>query len=143
MLHPSVLKDSEPKDFQVEILSANSVMSVASTIPLNTPQISYPATSELTDNSYRASFSTMDLKNGHNSVIRILDTKNNRMVWEGDLLGSILFKNPNVNFNCEHDFNIRFVIKDKCLDCGTYICWAIYVNNWLIHSYSTNLGEGL
>ena len=61
---------------------------------------------------------------------------------QGDLLGTVLLKNDNVNLACDNDFNVKFVIKDKCLNCGTYICWAIYVNDWQIHSYETELGGG-
>jgi hypothetical protein len=59
-------------------------------------------------------------------------------LYRGDLLGTLLLKNPNVNLACDHDFVVRFTTEDKC-DCGTYTIMEIWVNNWLVHSYEAAL----
>ena len=81
----------------------------------------------------------MQLKTGYNNQITVRNKKSQDIIWQGDLIGSILIKNKNINLDCQNDFNVKFVIKDKCLGCGTYICWAIYVNDWLVHSYEIEL----
>lgn len=44
-----------------------------------------------------------------------------------------------VNLECDNDFNINVVIKDYCVECWTHFSCSIYVNDWLVHSYSTEL----
>ena len=141
-LHDSVLGDTNPKDFVIEVSSANGTMNIDGTMPLNKEALTYPATIAYTDNSLTASFSLMDLKTGYNNLISVKNVVTDEVIWQGDLLGTVLLKNDNVNLACDNDFNVKFVIKDKCLNCGTYICWAIYVNDWQIHSYETELGGG-
>ena len=43
------------------------------------------------------------------------------------------------NLNCEHDIDLKFIIKDKCTDCGNYMCTGVYINDWLVHSFKTVL----
>ncbi len=43
------------------------------------------------------------------------------------------------NLNCEHDIDLKFLIKDKCTDCGNYMCTGVYINDWLVHSFKTVL----
>lgn len=139
-LHESVLGDTNPKDFVIEISSANGTMNIDGTMPLKTDILTYPSVVNYSDNKLKAQYSLMDLKTGYNSQITVRNTVKNETIWQSDLLGSILLKNDNVNLECNNDFDVKFVIKDKCLDCGTYICWAIYVNDWQIHSYETAPG---
>lgn len=139
-LHESIRKNVEPKNFSIEIKSANGTLNIDRSMPLKGDVLTYPGVVSYTENSVKSLYSLLDLKTGYNSTITIKDIKKNKVIWEGDLIGSILLKNPNVNLNCQHDFDVKFVIKDKCLDCATYVCWSILVNNWIIHSYETELG---
>lgn len=140
-LHESILKDSYPQDFEIKMMSANGIIHIDGSMPLKGEILNYPGTTSYTLNSTKSEFSLMSLKTGYSNRVIIKNKKKNEVIWEGDLIGSILMKNENVNLSCQHDFDVKFVIKDKCLDCGTYICWAIFVNNWQIHSYETELGN--
>ncbi|ERI81932.1 hypothetical protein HMPREF1981_02801 [Bacteroides pyogenes F0041] len=141
-IHESIREKVNPQDFAVEITSANGKMNIDRRIVGGSDVLNYPASIDYTSSSLKASFTLMDLKMGYNSMITLRNTKTNEIIWQSDLIGSILLKLPNVNLDCRNDFNVKFEIKDKCLDCYTFICWAIYVNNWQIHSYETELGDG-
>lgn len=139
-LHESILgADIKPEDFEIEIESGNGVSNIDGTMPLNQPILTYPSQFKYTDSSLKAQYSLMQLKTGYNNQITVRNKKSQDIIWQGDLIGSILIKNKNINLDCQNDFNVKFVIKDKCLGCGTYICWAIYVNDWLVHSYEIEL----
>lgn len=138
-LHESVLKDTAPRDFEVEIVSANGTVNIDGSMPLNSQTLTYPVTVTYTGNSLKAPYSLMDLKTGYGNLITVTNKKNGETVWRGDLIGSILLKNPNVNLECKNDFDVKFVIKDKCLDCATYVCWEILVDDWVVHSYQVEL----
>lgn len=139
-LHESILESANPRDFSIEMTSANGTMNIDGTMPLNTEVLHYPTKITYTDNKATAHFSLMDLQTGYNSQITVKNTAQDEVIWQGDLLGTLLLKNSNINLACDNDFDVKFVIKDKCLNCYTYICWSIYVNDWLIHSYETELG---
>ncbi|MBR8785633.1 Minor fimbrium anchoring subunit Mfa2 [Porphyromonas levii] len=149
-IHESVKDKLDPKDFVVAISSANGTLNIDGTMPLGVDAlktvVNYkPFGTTYTDDSMKTSFTLMDLKTGYNNIISLVNAKTGQefLGEKGlDLIGKILLgnNNPNVNLECDHDFNIELVIKDKCLDCGTYMCFAIYVNNWMVHSYETELG---
>ncbi|MCI7069829.1 FimB/Mfa2 family fimbrial subunit [Bacteroides pyogenes] len=140
-IHESIREDADPKEFVVEITSANGTMNIDGSMPLGSDILTYSSTTTYTQDGVKAQFTLMDLKTGYNNVLTVKNIKTDEIIWKGDLIGSILLKNEQVNLACQHDFNVKFVIKDKCLDCWTYICWAIYVNDWQIHSYETELGN--
>lgn len=140
-LHESVKGKLDPKDFVVAIKSANGTLNYNGSMPLSKQVINYiPYGTTYTDDSMKTSFTTMDLKTGYYNTISLVNTKTGEeyLGEKGmDLIGQILLgnKNPNVNLTCDHDFDVELLIKDKCLNCGTYYCYAIYVNNWQVHSY--------
>jgi hypothetical protein len=138
-LHESVAKDIAPEDFDIEITSGNSVMNIDGSMPLKQEILTYPATISFDKNKLTAKYSLMKLKTGYDNQILLRNKKTGDIIWKTDLIGSILIKNHNVNLDCENDFNVKFVLKDKCLNCGTYYCWAIYVNDWMVHSYEVEL----
>lgn len=138
-LHESVAKDIAPTDFDIEITSGNGVMNIDGTMPLKQEILTYPATLSYSKNKLTAKYSLMKLKTGYDNQILLRNKKTGDVIWKTDLIGSILIKNHNVNLDCQNDFNVKFVLKDKCLNCGTYYCWAIYVNDWLVHSYEVEL----
>jgi hypothetical protein len=85
-----------------------------------------------------ASFTVMELTTGFGTSLVVCHKASGKELYRGDLLGTLLLKNPNVNLACDHDFTIRFTTEDKC-DCGTYTIMEIWVNDWLVHSYETTL----
>lgn len=139
-LDESILEDTNPRDFVIEVSSANGSMNIDGSMPLNTAELKYPTSLAYTDTKVMAYYSLMDLQIGYNNKITVRNIVKDEVIWESDLLGTILLKNSNVNLACDNDFDVKFVIKDRCLNCYTYICWAIYVNGWQIHSYETELG---
>ncbi len=138
-LHESVAKNIAPGDIEVEITSGNGVMNIDGTMPLKQEILTYPSVVTIDKNKLTAKYSLMKLKTGYDNQILIRNKKTGDLIWKTDLIGSILIKNPNVNLDCLNDFNVKFVLKDKCLNCGTYYCWAIYVNDWMVHSYEVEL----
>ena len=87
------------------------------------------------------------LKTGYNNKLHIYYTGNKEegeTVFNGDLIAMILLaaQNGAANLDCDNDFTIKVLIKDYCQECwdkDTFFSCAIYVNNWLIHSYQTEL----
>jgi len=85
-----------------------------------------------------AGFTTLKLQTGMENTIVIHDSASGKDIFNGSLLGALLLMNPGVNLACDHDFNIRFEVEDTC-QCGTYVIMKVYVNNWLVHSYETEV----
>lgn len=139
VLHESLAEQADLQDLEIEVLSGNGVINIDGTMPLEQKILTYPSEIKILGNSLKTQYSLMKLQSGYNNQITIKNKKKEDIIWQGDLLGSILIKNKNINFDCENDFNVKFVLKDKCLNCGTYYCWAIYVNDWLVHSYELEL----
>lgn len=139
-LHESILKDTRPADFSVSVSSANGVIAIDRKMPFGSPVLEYPTHPIYTADKVLTTFTLPEIQTGYNSMLKIYNNKTGAVIWEGDFVGSLLLKNKNVNINCVHDYDLKFVIKDKCLDCGTYICWAIYLNDWQIHSYEAEVG---
>lgn len=83
-------------------------------------------------------FSLLKLETGHNNTIVIRHKISGKELYRGSFLGTLLLKNPEVNLDCDHDFIIRFTTQDQC-ECGTYTIQEIWVNNWLVHSYDTEI----
>lgn len=133
------------KDFVVKVTAGNGKLNINGTTPLKQTVAEYPFVPvTATDSSYTIDYTTLDLVTGRNNTISLTDIQNNVLLWEKDLiatvlLGSGIIKNPNVNLECDHDLTVEFIIGDKCKDCskpsGTYVCAAIFVNNWQVHSY--------
>lgn len=85
-----------------------------------------------------AEFSLLKLETGHNNTIVVRNKVSGKELYRGSLLGTLLLKNPEVDLNCDHDFAIRFTTQDQC-ECGNYVITEIWVNNWLVHSYDTEM----
>ncbi|MFC4673796.1 FimB/Mfa2 family fimbrial subunit [Dysgonomonas termitidis] len=140
----ATMKSYDPQKLQVAVSSANGTVRVDGTMPLNTQVLTYPALeTEFVDNSGTWNYSMLDLVTGYNNKLKITYTGNDKeeLVFDGDLIASILLRTVEggINLNCENDFTIKFVIKDYCSECWTHFSCAVYVNNWLVHSYSTEL----
>lgn len=125
-------------DYEVVIESANGSMNIDGSVASD-QIIRYASMSGFTDNGIlEAKFTILKLITGYNSTLIVKDKKLNRELYRGDLLGTLLLKSPEVNLECDHDFNIRFTTADQC-ECGTYMIMKIWVNNWLVHSFNTDL----
>lgn len=132
------LPETDVKNYSIGLTLRNSDYTFDGQIAMKGDSINYPAQTTVTGEVISAKFTTLKLATGYHDWIIIKDTKNNKVLYHGDLLGTLLLKNPNVNLACDHDFVIRFRAKDKC-ECGTYVITEIFVNNWLVHSYETEL----
>lgn len=140
-LDPTI-KEFTARDLAVAISSGNSVINIDGSMPFNSPILSYPTQNTVyTSNSVTWDFSVLELVTGYNNNLKISYPAKNQEIFNGDLIASILLraKDGGVNLNCENDFTIKFVLKDYCAECWTHFSCSIYVNNWPVHSYSTEL----
>lgn len=105
---------------------ANEVIDLFTMLQLNLPA--------MTDPEVRADLPAL----GESSrTLVITDNDDGEQLFHGDLIDEIIAKNPNVNTACTHDFAIRFAFGE--LPDGTHIIIGIWVNDWLIHSYDSEL----
>ena len=144
----TTMKEKLPKDLRVKVSSANSIMHIDGTTKRNEAPIEYPAQDiVITDDVGEWNYSMLDLVTGLNNNLKITleeeddDSGEEKIVFDGDLIASILLRavDKGVSLDCENDFEVKFVIKDYCVECWTHFSCNIYVNNWLVHSYSTDL----
>lgn len=138
------VKDVTPQDLAVEISSANSVLKIDGTMPLGTTPLAYPIlNTQLTANSVAWDFAMLDLQTDYSNILKITYPAGNKVLANGDLIAGILLNTigEGVKMACENDFTVKFVVRDYCADCPDtdFVC-DIYVNNWLVHSYSTDFG---
>lgn len=138
------MKTYDPTKLNVAVSSANGTVRINGTMPMNTPVLTYPSIeTKLDGNRAEWNYAMLDLVTGYSNKLNITYTGNNKeeTVFDGDLIASILLRavDKGVNLDCENDFTVKFLIKDYCAECWTHFSCAIYVNNWLVHSYSTDL----
>ncbi|MCD8166146.1 MAG: FimB/Mfa2 family fimbrial subunit [Bacteroides sp.] len=124
---------SDPEAFEVFIEVDNGSMNVNGSMAAD-EVIEYQATESVTGSVLTASVVLLKLETGITNTLVIRSRTTGTEVFRGNLLGTLLLKNPEVNLACDHDFTIRFTAEDQC-ECGTYIMTEIWVNNWLVHSY--------
>lgn len=139
-LHESLKGLVNIEDFEVLISAENGTLNIDGSMPVNSKPIQYPFTSLFQDGNLVANFGLLDLKMGYKNRIVLKNTRRDEVMFSGDLIASILLKNENINLDCENDFSIKFIIKDKCLDCNSYMCSEIFVNNWSVYSYDAKVG---
>ncbi|MDR0865106.1 MAG: FimB/Mfa2 family fimbrial subunit [Candidatus Symbiothrix sp.] len=125
------------ENYEINIESRNASMNVDGSIASD-EKINYASKTEVKAGVLESKFTLLKLSTGYNSTIVIKSKQDGQELYRGDLLGTLLLKNPDVNLACDHDFTIRFTTKDQC-KCGTYTIMEIWVNNWLVHSYETDL----
>lgn len=132
-----------PQDLEVSLSSANGVINLDGTMPLDNQVLNYPIQrTTYTRNSVSWDFSILDLAMGYHNTLKLTYPTTSQTIFNGDLIGSILLNTigANINLSCENDFVVKFVIKDYCSSCQTHFTCMVYVNNWLVHSYTTELG---
>ena len=142
------MKEKLPKDLRVKVSSANNIMNIDGTTKRNGTPIEYPAQDVvITDDAGEWNYSLLDLITGMNNNLKVTleeegdDSGEEKIVFDGDLIASILLraKESGVSLDCENDFVVKFEIKDYCVECWTHFTCNIYVNNWLVHSYSSDM----
>jgi len=124
-----------PEDFSVEITLRNGDYAVKGNILLNGQALQYPPEYSYGDTTLTAKFTVLKLETGYDDWIT-LKGKENEVLYKEDMLGTLLLQNPDVNLSCDHHFVIRFKVKENN---DTYIVTEIWVNDWLIHSYDTEV----
>ncbi|ULB33668.1 MULTISPECIES: FimB/Mfa2 family fimbrial subunit [Proteiniphilum] len=126
-----------PEDFMVDIKIRNGHYSVNGEVILNSDVMNYPAEYTYIDSTLTAKFNTLKLETGHDDRLTIKGVgEAGEVLYNEDLLGTLLLQNPNVNLRCDHDFIIRFKVKEHI---DTYVVTEVWVNDWLIHSYQTGV----
>lgn len=124
-----------PEDFKVEINMRNGDYSINGDILRNADAMQYPPEYSYGDSILTAKFTTLKLETGHDGWLTI-KWKENKVLYHEDLLGTLLLQNPDVNLSCDHDFVIRFKVKENN---DTYVVTEVWVNDWLIHTYNTDI----
>lgn len=142
-LHESVCEKLDIDDFEIMISSANGTTLINKRMPLNAAKLNYPGTKVSKDEtSIKLVYTLMELKSGYNNVLKVYNKKEDKTYFLEDLLGKVLLENPNVNLECEHDFDIVMEIEDKCKDCpDNNLVVSILINNYQIHSFSVDLSN--
>lgn len=140
----ATMKDYDTNELHVDVSSANGVLRIDGTMPHNSPALNYPSLEPVRDeHSAIWNYTLLDLATGYDNKLHIYYTGNDEeeTVFNGDLIAMILLaaNEGGVNLECDNDFEIKVLIKDYCVECWTHFSCAIYVNNWLVHSYSTEL----
>lgn len=142
----ATMKDYNPEELHVEVASANGTMRIDGSMPLNEVPLIYPfSVPAFDDNVATWNYHLLDLKTGYDNKLHIYYTGNEEegeTVFNGDLIAMILLaaEDGKANLDCDNDFTIKVIIKDYCVECWTHFSCSIYVNDWLVHSYSTEMG---
>ncbi len=142
----ATMKEYDLEELHVEVSSGNGVMRIDGTMPQNQNVLTYPSAAPIYDDNVATwNYNMMDLRTGYDNKLHVYYTGNEEegeTVFNGDLIAMILLaaQDGRVNLDCDNDFTIKVVIKDYCVECWTHFSCSIYVNDWLVHSYSTELG---
>ena len=144
------------REFGLQINSGNGTYNYDGTHAINSAINGYQPNGPVVynDTALVAKYTVMDLQTGLGSQVRISHSKNGQtrdvempIDIQHDLIAAILAyasKPENkfsFNLNCEHDIDLKFLIKDKCDGCGQYMCTGVFINDWLVHTFDTELGK--
>ena len=140
----ATLKNYDISKMNVNVSSPNGVLRIDATMPQNSPVLTYPSLETVRDqHSASWNYSMLNLATGYDNKLHIYYTGNDEVetVFNGDLIAMILLASSEggVNLDCDNDFTIKVLVKDYCVECWTHFSCSIYVNDWLVHSYSTSL----
>ena len=159
VLDKSMLGRKNPpsiREFGLQINSGNGTYNYDGTHAINSAINGYQPNGPVVynDTALVAKYTVMDLQTGLGSQVRISHSKNGQtrdvempIDIQHDLIAAILAyasKPENkfsFNLNCEHDIDLKFLIKDKCDGCGQYMCAGVFINDWLVHTFETELGK--
>lgn len=129
--------DRNEEEYEVYIESDNGSMNVGGSLAED-ETVRYDPVTSPNGGRINEKFYLLKLETGHNNTIVIRNKISGKELYKGSLLGTLLLKNPEVDLSCDHDFTIKFTTQDQC-ECGTYTIKEIWVNNWLVHSYDTEM----
>ena len=141
----ATMKYYDPEKLHVTVSSTDGTLLIDGTMPLNQNALVYPfSSSVIEDNIGTWNYNLLDLKTGYDNKLNIYYTGNKpegETVFNGDLIAMILLaaQDGKVNLDCDNDYTVKVLIKDYCVECWTHFSCSIYVNDWLVHSYSTVL----
>ena len=124
-------------DLEVTLTSDNGTMLINGQIATGNPVITYPAY-DLTNGSRSISFdyTVLDLVQGRTNNLRVYYSGTNQVIFDGDLIKDLILNTDgSINLSCENDFTIRMNLKSL----ETHLSVGIWVNNWKVHSYETEL----
>jgi len=136
-VHISVEGLTKADDYEVEIESDNGAMNIDGSLAQDN-LIQHTAEHIYRENIMESDFTLLKLDNNHKNVIVIKNKLNGTELYRGSLLEALILRNPNINLECDHDFTIHFKIDDP-QEGATYAQVKIWVNDWLVHSYETEL----
>lgn len=125
------------EDYEVFIEADNGSMNIDGTLAAD-EHIQYAADDLSVPGLLKVHFTLLKLVQGQDYQLVIKHKTTNAELFRGDLPENLLLRNPAINFGCDHDFNIHFKADDVC-DCDTYTILEIWVNDWLVYSYDTEL----
>lgn len=136
--------DYDPTKLEISVSSANGTINIDGRTPSDIPELTYPSIeTKFEENTSSWYYSMLDLTTGHSSTLNITYNGNGKKetVYSGDLITSILLKasEEGIKLECENNFTIKFLVKSYCAECWTHFNSTIYVNDWVIYSYSTDL----
>ena len=148
------MEEKDITNLGAEVSAANGTMLIDGAIASGKEALKYapaaaPAYSVNETNGNRTvtwDYNLLDLRTGFSNNLYICynDGDEAGSFFNGDLIGSILLtaeQKGGVNLDCENDFTIRFVVRDACVACWTHMSCDIWINDWKVHSYSTELGN--
>lgn len=126
----------DPKDVEIELSANNAAYTYNGNIAPWQKVIYSTQQTFLKDSVTVAAYTTLKLESGRNSSLIIRSKKDNKEIFNEDLVGTILLSPSadNINLRCLNDFTI--VLKTKRCNCpGAFIVTELWINDWLIHSY--------
>ncbi len=123
-----------PGDYEVAVESNHGAITFGGDIVPGSP-VRYTAVSSPSRVESENRFTILRPDGGYEYTLVVSDSRDGAELFRGDLLETLLLKNPTVDLACDRDFEIVFEVREF----GTYIGLKIYVNGWPVHSYSLNL----
>jgi len=127
-----------PQDYLIEITIRNVTYSINGDILANSPMLKYPSQITYGTNFITAVFTLMKMENEGDFKLTV-KSKDGKVIFDNNFLGVLLEQNPNVNLSCIHDFAIKFVVVEET---EGFVGVEVWVNDWLIHTYNTGVGDG-
>lgn len=126
----------QPQDYVVDIAMRNGDYAVKGNMLLQGDMLHYPPEYSYADKTLSAKFTLLKLETGYDDWLTIKTNDGETIFYQQDFLGTLLLQNPDVNLSCNHDFVIRFKVKENN---ETYVVTEVWVNDWLIHTYDTEI----
>ena len=131
-------KIPHPEDYKIEIASSNGTYQVNGRVA-KADSTFYPGETKVVgDSTCRADFTTLKLESGHKNTLIVTNKAKGVEMFRTDLVGVILSSNyaENINLRCLNDFKVRLVAHHCDCPENTYQIVEVWINDWLVHTYS-------